>query len=94
MKRFVLFWGLLSTVAFPCCAQNWHSQDSLKLDRLLKGEGEVKLNPKALQELEKNLFLGTPKAATDKPWMDFDTSLPVMPKVSQKKVVLTLRPYT
>ena len=47
-----------------------------------------------LQELEMNNSLGTPKAVMDKSWMDFDNSLPVMPKAPEKKVVLTLRPYT
>ena len=86
--------GLLCAVAFPCYAQNWTPQDSLRLNRLLKGEGEVKLNPEVLQELEMNNSLGTPKAVMDKSWMDFDNSLPVMPKAPEKKVVLTLRPYT
>ena len=39
---------------------------------LLKGEGEVKLNPEVLKELEMNSSLGTPKAVTDKSWMDFE----------------------
>ena len=94
MKRFILVMGLLCAVAFPCYAQNWTPQDSLRLNRLLKGEGEVKLNPEVLQELEMNNSLGTPKAVMDKSWMDFDNSLPVMPKAPEKKVVLTLRPYT
>lgn len=94
MRRFILFWGLLSAVAFPLCAQDRTLQDTLKLDRLLKGEGEVKLNPKALRELEMNNSFGLPKAATEKSWMDFDYSLPAVPKVPEKKVVLTLRPYT
>ena len=75
MKISILVWGLLCAVAFPCYAQNWTPQDSLRLNRLLKGEGEVKLNPEVLQELEMNNSLGTPKAP-------------------EKKVVLTLRPYT
>ena len=37
-----------------------------------------------------NNSLGTPKAVMDKSWMDFDNSLPVMPKAPEKKkVVLT-----
>lgn len=54
----------------------------------------MKLNPDALRELEMNHSLGIPKAATDKAWMDFDYSLPTVPEVPAKKVVLTLRPYT
>lgn len=94
MRRFILFWGLFSAAALPLCAQDRTLQDTLKLDRLLKGEGEVKLNPKALQELEMNNSFALPKAATEKSWMDFDYSLPAVPKVPEKKVVLTLRPYT
>lgn len=85
MKISILVWGLLCAVAFPCYAQNWTPQDSLRLNRLLKGEGEVKLNPEVLQELEMNNSLGTPKAVMDKSWMDFDNSLPVMPKAPEKK---------
>lgn len=58
---------------------------------MLQGEGEVKVNPNALKELQMNL-LGAPKASTERPWMEFDTSLP---KVSEKKPGrLTLCPYT
>lgn len=85
---------LLCAVAFPLRAQSWTPQDSLKLQQLLNGAGEVKLNPDALKELEMNNFLGTPKVATDKSWMDFNNSMPLMPKVPEKKVVLTLHPYT
>ena len=36
MKISILVWGLLCAVAFPCYAQNWTPQDSLRLNRLLK----------------------------------------------------------
>lgn len=90
MSRFVFIYGLLCAVAFPVCAQNWTPQDSLKLQRLLQGEGEMKVNPNALKELQMNM-LGTPKASADRQWMDFDTSLPKEPK---RTVRLTLHPYT
>lgn len=90
MNKFLLIYGLLCTVAFPLCAQNWTPQDSLRLQQLLKGDGEVKVNPNALKELQMNL-LGAPKASTDRPWMEFDTSLPKEPKRPGR---LTLRPYT
>lgn len=77
MKRFILFWGLLCAVAFPCYAQNWTTQDSLRLQQLLKGEGEVKLNPDVLKEIDMGSPFGTPKAAVNKPWLDFDDTLPV-----------------
>lgn len=94
MRKNILIIGLLCAVAFPLCAQNWTPQDSLRLQQLLKGGGEVKLNPDVLKELETGGLLGTPKAATNKAWMDFDTSMPVIPKVPEKKMVFTLRPYT
>lgn len=94
MKRFILFWGLLCAVAFPLYAQNWTPQDSLRLQQLLKGEGEVKLNPEVLKELEKSGPLGTPKAVINKSWMYFDNTMPIMPKAPEKKIVLTLHPYT
>lgn len=77
MKRFILFWGLLCAVAFPCYAQNWTTQDSLRLQQLLKGEGEVKLNPDVLKEIDMGSPFGTPKAVVNKPWLDFDDTLPV-----------------
>lgn len=86
--------GLLCAVAFPLYAQDWTPQDSLRLHQLLNGEGEVKLNPDVLKEIGVDNLLGTPKASMDKSWLDFDTSLPVMPRMPEKKVVLTLRPYT
>lgn len=94
MKQIIFFLGLLCAVAFPLCAQDWTPQDSLRLHRLLNGEGEVKLNPDVLKEIGVDTPLGTPKASMDKSWLDFDTSLPVMPQMPEKKVVLTLRPYT
>lgn len=96
MKRIVTLCGLLVAVAFPLCAQSWTPQDSLRLQRLLNGDGEVKLNPDALKELEMNAPWGTPRADTYKSWMDFDTSLPTAPDNSEKpekKIILTLHPY-
>lgn len=66
----------------------------VEAEPVAEGRGGGKLNPEVLQELEMNNSLGTPKAVMDKSWMDFDNSLPVMPKAPEKKVVLTLRPYT
>lgn len=94
MKRFILFWGLLCAVAFPLYAQNWTPQDSLRLRQLLNGEGEVKLNQEVFKELEQSGSFGTPKAVVNKSWMDFNNSMPIMPKTPEKKIVLTLHPYT
>lgn len=95
MKRFILFWGLLYAVAFPFYAQNWTTQDSLRLQQLLKGEGEVKLNPDALKEIDMGSLLGTPKAVMNKSWLDFDDTLPAsLPGEPKKTIKLSLRPYS
>lgn len=94
MKYFILFLGLLFVVAFPLYAQEWTPQDSLHLRRFLSGEGEVRLNPDVLKEIGIDSPLGSPKADMNKSWLEFDSSLPVMPQMPEKKVVLTLRPYT
>lgn len=81
-------------VAFPLYAQEWTPQDSLHLRRFLRGEGEVRLNPDVLKEIGIDSPLGSPKEDMNKSWLEFDSSLPVMPQMPEKKVVLTLRPYT
>ena len=94
MKYFILFLGLLFVVAFPLYAQEWTPQDSLHLRRFLSGEGEVRLNPDVLKEIGIDSPLGSPKEDMNKSWLEFDSSLPVMRQMPEKKVVLTLRPYT
>lgn len=94
MKYFILFLGLLFVVAFPLYAQEWTPQDSLHLRQFLSGEGEVRLNPDVLKEIGIDSPLGSPKEDMNKSWLEFDSSLPVMPQMPEKKVVLTLRPYT
>ena len=94
MRKSILIIGLLYAVAFPLCAQNWTPQDSLKWQQLLKGNGEVKVNPDALKELERNI-LGTPEVSVNKSWMDFDPTLPTsLQKEPKQEIKLTLRPYT
>ena len=94
MKQFVCLFGLLCAVALPFYAQNWTPQDSLRLQQLLKGDGEVKLNPEVLKELGIEQPIGTQQMSMEKRWLDFDTTLPEIPNMPKKKVVLTLRPYT
>lgn len=95
MKRLLSLWGLLIATAFPLYAQNWTPQDSIRLQQLLNGKGELELNQKALKELHQERLVGTPEVSLDKPWMDFDTSLPDMPETDKRKnkVRLTLYPY-
>lgn len=94
MKRIILFLGLLCAVTFSLYAQEWTPQDSLRLRQLLDGGGEVKLNPDVLKEIGVDAPLGSPKINVNKTWLDFNVSLPAVPRIPEKKVVLTLRPYT
>ena len=93
MRTYSTIIGLLFAAVLPLCAQDWTPQDSLRLRRLLDGEGELKLNPKALKELEQEPYMGKLRMSEEKQWMDFNTTLPEIPEVPKKKVVLTLRPY-
>lgn len=88
MKR--LWIGLWLAIALPCCAQEWTASDSLRLQRWLEQEGEIQLNP--LPELDAPG--GHPLMDADKPWLDFDATLPRLEQEHKPKVRLTLRPYT
>lgn len=93
MRTYSTIIGLLFAAVLPLCAQDWTPQDSLWLRRLLDGEGELKLNPKALKELEQEPYTDKLRMSEEKLWMDFNTTLPGIREVPKKKVVLTLRPY-
>lgn len=94
MRKYGIIIGLLLAVALPLCAQDWTPQDSLRLDRLLNGEGEIKLNPDVLKEMGVPKMMGTQQMSTKKQWLEFNSILPDIPHTPKKKVVLTLRPYT
>ena len=94
MRKYCTIIGLLLVVVLPVCAQNWTPQDSLRLRRLLDGEGEIKLNPEVLKEMGVQEPLGKQQISMEKQWLDFNTTLPEIPNTPKKKVVLTLRPYT
>ena len=69
----------------------------MRLQKLLEQEGEIKLNPDALKELEQNTHIGIPQVSEQKNWLEPDKSLPYSPRDSRSnrpKVRLTLRPYT
>lgn len=97
MRRFVCLLGLFATVSLSLYGQVWSAQDSLRLQKLLEQEGEIKLNPDALKELEQNTHIGIPQVSEQKNWLEPDKSLPYSPRDSRSnrpKVRLTLRPYT
>lgn len=94
MKFFWLFVGLLFMTVLPLCAQNWTSQDSLQLQRLLQQKGELELNLDALREMGVESPLQSPQSYQEKSWLDFKVDLPSVLQEKQQKVVLTLHPYS
>ena len=92
MSRYTLLMGLLCLVVLPLYAQEWTKEDSLRLDRLLRQEGEIKLNSKALEEL--NQAMGNPKMVEEKPWLEVDETLPAVDGIRPRKIKMTLFPYT
>ena len=93
-KRFLL---MLSLMMAGCslCAQDWTQADSLRLDQLLKSDGEIKLNPHALEELKENGFVGSQAIVSEKPWLEFDYTMPKLklPKRMETKMQWNLPPY-
>lgn len=81
--------SLLLTVA---CYAQWTAQDSIKLQQLLNGSEEIKLNQKAVKQIDFGSAVnGTPRMSEEKNWMLPDESLPeALPKA---KFVLSLMPY-
>lgn len=58
-------------------------------------EDSIRINLDVLRQLEQNTLIGAPSVDAEKPWMQFDETLPVLPQREDKpKVRLTLRPYT
>lgn len=91
VKRLVT--GLLvSLIALTVSAQ-WTTKDSLNLKRILNGEGEVKLNPDAVKQIDFGKAIGVPMQPKEKNWLLLDESLPSALE-GKKKIVLTLQPYT
>ena len=86
-----LFISAVSLLLTGVCYAQWSAQDSLKLQNLLEGSEELKLNPKAVKQIDFGGAVGTPRMSEEKRWMLPDESLPeALPK---PKVVLTLMPY-
>lgn len=77
-------------------AQQWTKQDSLKLRKLLDGDGELMLNPDAVNSIRfESSPLGKPMISTDSPVLKFNEELPELPfDRNELRKVLTLRPYS
>lgn len=94
MKRLFLMLSML-TVWGMVCAQEWTKSDSLRLDHLLHADGEIKLNPRALEELKGNVSAGNQSLSSYKPWLEFNSSMPQLklPKDLEIKMQLDVPSY-
>lgn len=72
-------------------AQDWTKADSLRLDQLLKTDGEIKLNTRALEELKSNGFVGSQSAISEKSWLEFDYTMPVLKHSNKKEITMQLK---
>lgn len=93
----IILSGLFLFLALSLCAQErqleeWTSQDSLRLRRLLEADGEPELNRDLLPRLEMEPWQERPKGSEEKSWLEFDTSLPSVLPLNRS--VMTLRPYS
>lgn len=87
-----LMTSVVSLLLTMVCHAQWSKQDSLQLQKLLKGSGELILNSDAVKLIDFDKTAGSPRMSSEKSWMLPDESLPqALPKA---KVVLTLMPYT
>lgn len=94
MRKIYTTVGLLFIAVLSLNAQTWTKQDSLNLDKLLNGVGEINLNIDAVNELKADPQVGEQKISLDKQWLNFDLTLPKKQHEPKKKVILTLRPYS
>ena len=95
-KRFILFLSVCLVTSL-IHAQEWTKKDSLNLHDLLHGNGEIKLNPEAVKQIDFDSgILGAPQNFTDKNWMVPDetlpSALPDQPSLEMRQL-LTLYPY-
>lgn len=73
---------LFCTLGVLTSHAQWTQQDSLRLQELLKGDGELKINTEAVKSIqfdftpEKDPLKGTPLMSEDRPWMKFIKDLP------------------
>jgi hypothetical protein len=79
----------------------WTAADSVRLQQLLNGEGELHFNEDARKSIQLDLTLpnapqSRPLMNSDKPWMEWDSSLPTFFDDTTRlaKPHLTLRPYS
>lgn len=95
-KRFILY--LLICLLIPMAhSQEWTQKDSVNLSRMLKNDGEMKLNQEAVRQIDFGSdAIGTPMMSTEKNWLLPDESLPsTLPNTLplDKRQMLSLHPY-
>lgn len=82
MTRRVSLSILLCTLAALTAQAQWSKQDSIRLQQLLNGEGELIINKEAVKSIHfdfnptKDAIQGNPMMSQDKPWMKFLDALP------------------
>lgn len=94
MKRVYLIEGLLLLTVLPVCAQTEIHSDSFRVLPMPGMEDDAKADFDVSKSTELNSVPFPLQMSVEKPWMDFDTTLPDLFKQEEKKVVLTLRPYS
>lgn len=73
---------LFCSICVLTAQAQWSKQDSIRLQELLKEDGELKINTEAVKSIyfdfkpEKNKLKGTPLMPEEKPWMRFLKDLP------------------
>ena len=60
-----LFISAVSLLLTGVCYAQWSAQDSLKLQNLLEGSEELKLNPKAVKQIDFGGAVGTPRMSEE-----------------------------
>lgn len=73
---------LFCSICILTAQAQWNKQDSIRLQELLNGNGELKINIEAVKSIhfdfkpEKDKLKGTPLLSEEKPWMKFIKELP------------------
>lgn len=73
---------LFCSICILTAQAQWNKQDSIRLQELLNGDGELKINTEAVKSInfdfksEKDKMKGSPLMSEDKPWMKFLKDLP------------------
>lgn len=92
MNKRLNFFFFVSVVVSVANAQQWTSNDSLRLQKILSAPEDIKINPNAVKSIDFGSFAGTPQIVDDEPGLKWNTELP-KPISEKQKIILTLKPY-